>query len=121
MDYPLYFTMREKAFDSDGDPSTLDDAGLVALHPRRTVTFVSNHDSPPPENEMLAYAYILTYEGYPRVYSGRIDIDDEAISNLLSIRRTYAAGPALIRHAGSDLYVFERQGNLLVGLNRTQD
>ena len=121
MDYPLYFTMREKAFDSDGDLSTLDDAGLVALHPRRTVTFVSNHDSPPPENEMLAYAYILTYEGYPRVYSGRIDIDDEAILNLLSIRRTYAAGPALIRHAGRDLYVFERQGNLLVGLNRTQD
>jgi len=121
MDYPLYFTMREEAFGSEGDLRTLADAGLVARHPRRTVTFVSNHDSPPPEHELLAYAYILTYEGYPRVYSGRIDIDNEVISNLLSIRRTYAAGPAVERHTSRDLYVFERQGNLLVGLNRTHD
>jgi alpha-amylase len=121
MDYPLYFTMRETAFGSDGDLRTLDGAGLVAQQPRRTVTFVSNHDSPPPEHEMLAYAYILTYEGYPRVYSGCIDINDGAISDLLSIRRTYAAGSAVTRHTGRDMYVFERQGNLLVGLNRTTE
>jgi alpha-amylase len=70
---------------------------------------------------MLAYAYILTYEGYPRVYSGRIDVDDEAISNLLSIRRSYAAGPAVTLHAGRDVYVFEREGDLLVGLNRSSE
>lgn len=121
MDYPLYFTMRERAFHSEGDLSTLADAGLVARHPRRTVTFVSNHDSPPPEYERLAYAYILTQEGYPRVYSGRIDSDDQALSNLLSIRRTHVAGPARLRHTSRDLYVFERAGNLLVGLNRTRD
>ena len=121
MDYPLYFTMRERAFGSDGNLSTLADAGVVAQQPHRTVTFVSNHDSPPPEHEMLAYAFILTYEGYPRVYSGRIDCDDDAIATLLSIRRNHAAGPALTRHAGRDCYVFERQGNLLVGLNRATE
>jgi alpha-amylase len=121
MDYPLYFTMREKAFGRDGDLRTLDGAGVVARQPHRTLTFVSNHDSPPPEHEMLAYAYILTYEGYPRVYSGRIDVEDGAISNLLSIRRSYAAGSAVTRHASRDVYVFEREGNLLVGLNRSSE
>jgi alpha-amylase len=121
MDYPLYFTMREEAFGSNGDLRTLDGAGVVAQHPRQTVTFVSNHDSPPPELERLAYAYILTYEGYSRVYSGRIDSDDEGIATLLSIRRTHAAGPAVTRHASRDCYVFERKGNLLVGLNRTSE
>lgn len=121
MDYPLYFTMREEVFHQDGDLSVLDGAGLVAQHPYHSMTFVSNHDSPPPEYETLAYAYILTYEGYPRVYSATIDVDDDIISNLLSIRRRFATGPARTCHADRDLYVFERQGSLLVGLNRTQD
>jgi alpha-amylase len=121
MDYPLYFTMREAAFHEDGDLSALEGAGVVARHPRQSLTFVSNHDSPPPEYERLAYAFVLTYEGYPRVYGARVDVDDEDVSNLLSIRRTLAAGPAHTRYADRDLYVFERQGNLLVGLNRTDE
>lgn len=118
MDYPLYFVMHEQAFGPDGDLRTLDGAGVVHRHPHRTVTFVSNHDSPPPAKELLAYAYVLTYEGYPRVYGARIDVDDDRIRRLLWIRREFARGPARTRHADRDVYVFERQGSLLVGLNR---
>ncbi|MCU4718914.1 alpha-amylase domain-containing protein [Halapricum hydrolyticum] len=121
MDYPLYFTMHEDVFHRDGDFNALEGAGLVNRHPGRSMTFVSNHDSPPPEYEALAHAFILTYQGYPRVYSKRFDVGDETISNLLSIRRRFAAGPALTRHLDSACYVFEREGNLLVGLNRADD
>lgn len=121
MDYPLYFTMREDVFHRDGDFRALEGAGLVDRHPGRSVTFVSNHDSPPPEDEELAHAFVLTYEGYPRVYSGRFDVEDGTIADLLSIRRRFAAGPAHTRHLDRDSYVFEREGNLLVGLNRAED
>ncbi|WP_136687745.1 alpha-amylase family glycosyl hydrolase [Halorhabdus amylolytica] len=118
MDYPLYFTMHEKVFHRDGDFRALEGAGLVDRHSGRTVTFVSNHDSPPPEYEKLAHAFILTYEGYPRVYSGRFDPADETIARLLSIRRNLAAGRARTLQVDRDTFVFEREGNLLVGLNR---
>lgn len=121
MDYPLYFTMREDVFHRDGDFTALEGAGLVNRDPGRSMTFVSNHDSPPPEYEELAHAFILTYQGYPRVYSKRFDIEDETISNLLSIRRRFAAGPALTRQVSTDCYVFERDGTLLVGLNRAAE
>jgi len=121
MDYPLYFTMHEEVFHSDGDFRALEGAGLVDRHPGRTVTFVSNHDSSPPEYEALAHAFILTYEGYPRVYSGRFDPEDDTIATLLSIRRTLAAGQVRTLHVDRDTYVFEREGNLLVGLNRARE
>ena len=84
----------------------------------QAMTFVSNHDSEPPEYERLAYAYILTYEGYPRVYNHRIGADDGEISTLLSIRRDVLSGPATTRHVDTDLYVYERDGTGLVAINR---
>jgi alpha-amylase len=121
MDFPLYFVMREDVFHPDGDCRALEGAGVVARHPRQSLTFVSNHDVPPPEYETLAHAFVLTFEGYPRVYNRRVDVDDETVATLLSIRRRFAAGPARTRHVDRDTYVFEREGNLLVGLNRSQD
>ncbi|MUV90169.1 DUF1939 domain-containing protein [Halapricum sp. CBA1109] len=118
-DYPLYYTMKEDAFNQDGDLRALDNGGYVDQNAFGAMTFVSNHDSRPPQYERMAYAYILTYEGYPRVYSHRIGVNDGDINNLLWIRQNLAGGPAVTRHSGRDLYVFEREGNLLVGLNRT--
>lgn len=121
LDYPLYFVMHERAFGPQGDLRTLADAGVFHEHPHRSMTFVSNHDSPPPALERLAYAYVLTAEGYPRVYSARIAPDDDEIRRLLWVRRTLARGPTCTRHADRDVYVFEREGNLLVGLNRATE
>lgn len=53
----------------------LDHAGLAGSAPLSAVTFVENHDTdstsslaPVVENKALAYAYILTSEGYPCVF-----------------------------------------------------
>ncbi|MBV0923416.1 DUF1939 domain-containing protein [Halomicroarcula limicola] len=117
-DYPLYYKMKD-AFKPYGDLRALDGAGVVDQSPYQALTFVSNHDSGPPKLEKLAYAYILTYEGYPRVYSNRVGVSDGDIQNLLWIRNNLAGGAAYTRHSSSPLYVFERYNNLLVGLNRT--
>lgn len=117
-DFSLYYTMEEDVFHSSGDMRELADAGLVNQDPMRALTFVSNHDVEPPEYERLAYAYILTYEGYPRVYNHRRDATDDDISTLLSIRREVLDGSATTRHVDSDLYVYER-GDALVVLNRS--
>ncbi|GAA0675717.1 hypothetical protein GCM10009020_24290 [Natronoarchaeum mannanilyticum] len=116
-DYALFYTMKEDVFNSGGDMNALEGAGLVNQDPTSAMTFVSNHDSAPPEYERLAYAYILTYEGYPRVYNHRIGISDEEISTLLSLRRNVLSGAATTRYVDSELYVFER-GDGLVVLNR---
>jgi len=116
-DYALYFVMKESVFNSSGDMNALDGAGLVNQSPQRAMTFVSNHDQGPPEYERLAYAYILTYEGYPRVYNHRVGASDSEISTLLSIRRQLLSGSARTRYVDTDLYVFER-GDAIVVLNR---
>jgi alpha-amylase len=118
-DYALYYTLKEDVFKSGGDMNALQGAGLVNQDPSRALTFVSNHDSEPPELEKLAHAYILTYEGYPRVYNHRIGVGDSDISNLLSIRRNILSGSAIDRHVDSDLYVFERDGSGLVAINNS--
>jgi len=118
-DYALFYTMKEDAFTSGGDFNVLDGAGLVNQDPTRAMTFVSNHDSAPPEYERLAYAYILTYEGYPRVYNHRIGINDGDISNLLWIRGNILGGSAVTRHVDTDLYVYERDGTGLIAINKS--
>ncbi|WP_276271306.1 alpha-amylase domain-containing protein [Haloarcula litorea] len=117
-DYPLHYALKE-ACKPYGDMRALEGAGVVDQSPFQALTFVSNHDSAPPKLEKLAYAYILTYEGYPRVYSNRIGVGDDDIRNLLWIRNNLAGGQAYQRHASGPLYVFERYNNLLVGLNHT--
>ena len=116
-DYPLYYTMKEDVFHQNGDMNALDGAGYVNWNSYRSMTFVSNHDSRPPQYERLAYAFILTYEGYPRVYSHRIGINDGEIRNLLWIRNNLLSGGAAVRHVDTDLFVFDR-GDALVAINR---
>jgi alpha-amylase len=117
-DYPLYYAMKD-AFKPYGDMRAVEGAGLVNQDPYHAMTFVSNHDSGPPELEKLAYAYILTYEGYPRVYNNRIGIHDGDIRNLLWIRNNLASGQTFTRHVDQNLYIYERYNNLLVGLNKS--
>jgi alpha-amylase len=37
-------------------------------NPYKAVTFVTNHDTDEIYNKQLAYAYILTHEGYPTLF-----------------------------------------------------
>ncbi|MFC7114487.1 alpha-amylase domain-containing protein [Natronoarchaeum sp. GCM10025703] len=119
-DYPLFYTMKYEAFSTDGDFRALDgaDAGYAAQNPFQSLTLIANHDSAPPELERLARAFILTYEGYPRLYSYLIDFDDPELRNLLWIRNNLLGGTAITRYVDQEFIVFERKDNAVVALNR---
>lgn len=107
----------------------LDRAGLAARDPFRAVTWVENHDTdrhePIVRNKMLAYAYILTAEGYPCVYWRDYSEDKDCyklkkqIDPLVWVHENLAQGTTRERWKDDDVFTFEREGGrrLLVGLN----
>jgi alpha-amylase len=116
--------------------SLLDHAGLAGSDPLSAVTFVENHDTdsspslaPVLENKALAYAYILTSEGYPCVFYKDYSSDPgcynlkEVIDNLIWIHEKLASGPTQQRWKDLDVFAYERVGepHLLVGLNNDPD
>jgi len=70
-DFPLYYTLQ-KACSHDGNMADLVDPAMAyaARNPDKAVTFVANHDTDliSPAYKMLAYAFILTYQGYPCIF-----------------------------------------------------
>jgi alpha-amylase len=72
-DFPGYYTLRD-VFDNTnglGDIANLLNPNRVyaAHNPSRAVTFCANHDTDEiKNNKMLAYAFILTYQGYPCIF-----------------------------------------------------
>jgi len=71
-DFPGYYTMAD-VFNRAGsiDVARLVDPArvLAAKDPAHAVTFVANHDTDTITNDkMLAYAFILTYQGYPCIF-----------------------------------------------------
>jgi hypothetical protein len=142
LDFCLYYIMRD-IFSAHGfaDMRLLERASvdLIDGDPNdgsRGVIFVSNHDelAPRPEKDNIAYAHILSRTGYPIVYHnalefgtgrsfptrGRGDALGEfggVITRLVDIHNEYARGRHLTRWADNDVYVYERDQALLVGLN----
>lgn len=129
-DFPQRDLLKQMC-DSNGffDMRRLDGAGLAALDPFRSVTFVENHDTdrtdPIVSRKELAYAYILTTEGYPCVFYKDYSTDPgcfqlkPVIDNLIWIHEKIAAGKTVQRWKDDDVFGFERTGgdHLLVALN----
>ena len=95
---------------------------------RKSVTFCNNHDTYRRANGLhlfmrsnLAHAFMLASSGYPSVYW--LDLFDDAgnprdwMLNLIWIHGQMAKGSQIERWADDDLYVLEREGNLLAGFN----
>jgi galactose oxidase len=131
-DFPLKFDLGGVCNNPGGsDISVLDHAGLAGTSPFNAVTFVENHDTDLEPgasivtNKALAYAYILTSEGYPCVYYRDYSTDPDCyglkpvIDNLIWIHETLADGPTLQRWKDFNVFAYERLGgvHLLVGLN----
>lgn len=115
-DYNLYFKIRD-AFNFGGDLASLDGAGFAMRNGGAAVTFVENHDSAPPSNRLLAYAFLAGFPGYP--FFANQNIYDPTYANLVWIHANKAIGPYVNRWKGHDVLVFEREGNLLVGINQS--
>jgi alpha-amylase len=72
-DFPLYYSMRDVCLVTDGsaDISTFVSpySSFVAIHPELSVTFAASHDTDEiTYDKMLAYGFILTYEGTPCIW-----------------------------------------------------
>jgi alpha-amylase len=112
------------------DMRRLDHAGLTGINPTGLVTFVESHDTqdnPPARivnNKHLAYAYILTSEGYPVVfYRDYFDFGlKSVINNLIWIHEKIAAGETRERIKALDVFAYERLGgsHLLAAINDTR-
>ncbi len=133
-DFPLRFLLQDMCNNPDNfSMASLNRAGLVGNDPLGAVTFVENHDTdrggiggPIVNNKMLAYAYILTAEGYPCVFYRDYSKDPgcfglkDRIDRLIAVHERVAAGASLQRFMDGGVFAFERLGgsHLLVGLNK---
>lgn len=72
-DFALYYTLRDICNDTSGNgylPNVFDwSKSYAAKTPGKAVTFVTNHDTDEIiHDKMMAYAFILTFQGYPCVF-----------------------------------------------------
>jgi len=134
-DFEVKYNLRDMCNNgARWDMTQLESTGLAtkgSYWALRAVTFVENADSDTNGfgavvyNKLLAYAFILTAEGWPSVYYR--DYAPETycyglkpeIDNLIWIHEKLANGVTWFRHAEYQFVVYERQGwpGLLVGLN----
>jgi alpha-amylase len=136
-DFPLHFVLKDMCNNSSTfDMASLDHAGLAGGDPGGAVTFVENHDTdrggvggPIVRNKLLAYAYILTSEGYPCVFYRDYSTDKNCfglkpeIDSLIWLHEHLASGPTEQRWKDSGVFAFERLGgrHLVVGLNKDEN
>jgi alpha-amylase len=111
---------------------------VVKKQPMGAVTFVENHDTrdgekPIVRDKLLAYAYILTHEGYPCIfwkdyYNWQLGKEEtpHGIAALVQAHETYAGGCTDLLRTDDDLYIMQRLGDgekrgLLFVLNNRGD
>ena len=121
-DFATHFGLQRMCDDTGFDMRQLDGLGYTALDPLHSATFVDNPDtdlSPGEQiisNKLLAYAFILTTEGYPFVYHKDYSTEPGCyglkpwIDNLVWIHENLASGRTLTRFAGPHVFVYERLG-----------
>jgi alpha-amylase len=133
-DFPLRYRLKDLCDSYGFSLRRLAEGGVVMRdRPFEAVTFVDNHDFPGGagvvHDKLLAYAFILTHEGYPCVFwqdwfnfglarSGASD----GIERLVQVHESHAGGTTNLLHVDDLLYVMERSGvakqpGLLFGLN----
>lgn len=109
-DLPMHWALQAACNGADAQP--LNGAGYTSWRPDLTCTFVDNPDTSPGQqvisNKLLAYAFLLTVEGYSFVYAK--DYFPETvwpgayglqpwIDNLIWIHEHLANGPTSTCHA----------------------
>jgi len=118
-DFPCYYKMDD-AFDNN-NLNKLNDDMLWKRDAAKAVTFVTNHDTDIIWDKMLAYAYILTHEGYPTIFYRDYEewLDKAKLNNLIWIHKTLAVGTTTNLYTDTDEYIAKRNGTpgLIVYLN----
>lgn len=109
-DFACYYKMND-AFDGN-NLNLLNDDMMWKRNPFKAVTFVTNHDTDEIWNKMLAYAYILTHEGYPTIFYRDYEewLDKNKLNNLIWIHNNKATGNTSILYTDNDEYIARRNG-----------
>lgn len=116
-DFACYYRMRD-AFVGN-DLNNLSGDMLWKRNASRAVTFVANHDTDEIyANKLLAYAYILTHEGYPTLFYRDYEewLNKTKMNNLIWIHNNLASGTTSILHVDNDEYIARRNGYNGAGL-----
>lgn len=121
-DFPLRYRLRDLCMTYGFSLRQLQAPGTVLTdRPASAVTFVENHDVVRGDSiindKMLAYAFILTHQGYPCVfwqdyYTWNLGQpgDPGGIAALVSAHETHAGGDMQVLHVDDDLYIMQRLG-----------
>jgi len=138
-DFPLRETLKSLCDQYGFSLRNLESADTVLKrHPETAVTFVENHDlregdRPIVNDKLLAYAYILTHEGYPCVYwkdyfrhGLGLEGTPNGIAALVQAHERFAGGGTRILWLDDEFYVMERTGfggqpGLVFALNNRGD
>ncbi|WP_264565253.1 alpha-amylase [Flavobacterium sp. N3904] len=109
-DFACYYKMND-AFDGN-NLNLLTDDMMWKRNPYKAVTFVTNHDTDEIWAKELAYAYILTHEGYPTIFYRDYEewLNKAKLNNLIWIHNNKATGNTSILYADNDEYVARRNG-----------
>jgi alpha-amylase len=109
-DFACYYKMND-AFDGN-NLNLLTDDMMWKRNPYKAVTFVTNHDTDEIWVKDLAYAYILTHEGYPTIFYRDYEewLNKAKLNNLIWIHNNKATGNTSILYADNDEYVARRNG-----------
>jgi len=122
-DFPLRWRLRDLCDGYGFSLRNLTDRGvLMCGRPAQAVTFVENHDvvrdTPIFNDKLLAYAFILTHEGYPCVFWQDYFNWDLAqpnnrsgINALIKVHEQNAVGATQVLFLNGDLYIMQRLGN----------
>ncbi len=122
-DFPLRFRLQSLCDEYGFSLTTLMDKGTLVTDGLSglAVTFVENHDiirtSPIANDKILAYAYILTHEGYPCVFwqdyynfGMAQEGNSTGIWALVQAHEKYAGGKTDFLYCDDDLYIMQRRG-----------
>lgn len=121
-DFPLRYRLKDLCDTYGFSLKKLADGGvLMKDRPFAAVTFVDNHDFSGNDcvvnDKMLAYAYILTHEGYPCVfwqdwfnYGLAEPGEPSGIERLAQVHESHAGGGTNILFVDDVLYIMERTG-----------
>lgn len=121
-DFPLRYRLKDLCQSYGFSLRQLVASGTVMTdQPAQAVTFVENHDvvrnDPIVLDKMLAYAVILTHEGYPCVfwqdyYTWRLALpgDVSGIDALIRVHEDHAGGDTQILYCDDNFYIMQRSG-----------
>lgn len=119
VDFPLYYVLMDVF--SAGATRWLGDLQAAGLSTDISVMFIENHDVPGPAKKNLAYAYILTRGGNVHIF-----VEDllnpwlrNKLKNMIWVHHNLGWGEQDWKVSARDQIVYERRGNLLVGINRS--